>query len=149
MLHSTIMIHLPKPCPVKWESMTAANGGRDCSVCKKFIPDFSGKTESEIVAAFENGWTCGSFRSDQVSDGSTYGGWSNYFSWKTGIALLLAGSIFLISCRRRTSGMYNPNYSRVRIHKQDSVHGKKRHIKQKFFAEPTSESSTETNSNEQ
>jgi hypothetical protein len=113
------MIYLPKPCPVKWESMTAADGGRDCSICQKVIPDFTGKTNDEIMEAVRNGVSCGRFSPDQITDGSTYGSWKHFPGWKTGVAMLVSGSMFFASCHskpeRHTHGMIytTPQYQKT------------------------------------
>lgn len=110
------MIHLPKPCRENWTKMTPVEGGRHCGSCDKVITDFTDKTEYEILMAITSpNRVCGHFRSDQVTDGQTYGGWQHYFKWKSAVAVLIAGSLFLAACHKkayRTGGMPNrPKHS--------------------------------------
>lgn len=129
------MIHLPAHCPESWDNMTPVDGGRHCASCNKIIPDFSDKTEAEIIAHLQTtGQSCGRFRSDQVSDGTTYGGWQSYFKWKSAVAMLMIGSVFMISCRRHTSGMYAVYPEKHRIRKHDTTEGK-RTPRARFFGE--------------
>ncbi len=97
------MIHLPTPCYENWDEMAPAEGGRHCGSCNKILPDFTNKTEEEILEFMASSSTvvCGQFRTDQVTDGQTYGGWQHYFKWKAAVAVLLVGSLFFTSCRSK------------------------------------------------
>jgi len=122
------MIHLPTPCHEKWDNMTPVDGGRHCGSCNKVLPDFSVMQEEQIAAYFKSatGPVCGQFRADQVSDGTTYGGWKFYSKWKTAVALLLIGSMFMISCRRHTRGCvaYSDKGDVKHGHKKEQKAGK-------------------------
>lgn len=99
------MIHLPVPCHEDWQKMKAVDGGRHCGSCNKVLPDFSSMSDEQITAFIQRtGTSCGHFRADQVQDGTTYGGWKFYGKWKAAVALLVLGSVFLVSCRRQVSG---------------------------------------------
>lgn len=99
------MIHLPTPCNENWEAMTPVEAGRHCTVCNISVTDFTRMNEEQIKDHISRyGLHCGRFTADQVSDGTTYGSWQHYFKWKSAVALLLLGSMFLISCRRQVSG---------------------------------------------
>ena len=102
------MIHLPEVCHEGWNNMTPVNGGRHCHSCNKVLPDFSGMTTDEIEKHIRTtGAECGRFRADQVTDGSSYGNWKFYGKWKTAVALLMIGSLFMVSCRRHVKGKMN------------------------------------------
>lgn len=99
------MIHLPTACHEDWQNMTPVEGGRHCNSCNKVLPDFSVMSDEEIQShLLKSGAGCGRFRADQVTDGTTYGGWKFYTKWKSAVALLMLGSVFLVSCRRNVSG---------------------------------------------
>lgn len=101
-----LMIHVPNPCPEQWENMSSVNGGRYCASCNICVTDFSQMNEREIGTYLQrtSGRTCGHFRWDQVTDGTTHSGWKYFFKWKSALALLLVGSVFMISCRRHVRG---------------------------------------------
>lgn len=54
-------IRLTFKCPVKWDSMAAADGGRYCDSCKKTVKDFAGDAQP-----VEEGHECGSFYATQL-----------------------------------------------------------------------------------
>lgn len=127
------MIHVPNPCPVKWDAMTPQKGGRHCASCNKLIPDFTKSTEEEILLYMETtGQTCGRFRTEQVTDGQTYGGWQHYFRWKTAVSLLLLGSLFFTSCNKNAP-KHTTGYRYMGAPKQSKSKSDK---KAKWFAEP-------------
>lgn len=99
------MIHLPTPCHENWNEMTPVERGRHCAVCNISVTDFTHMSNEQIAEHVKQyGLHCGRFRADQVTDGSNYGSWQHYFKWKSAVALLLLGSMFLVSCRRHVSG---------------------------------------------
>ncbi len=133
------MIHLPTPCPKNWNKMTPVEGGRHCDACSKVIPDFSDKTEAEIIQAIQSGVTCGSFATSQVTDGSTYGGWKHFLNWKIGMAMLVAGSVFMASCSGASSRNRTTGFVATAQHKKITKGHKKKHKNQyKFFTDTES-----------
>lgn len=126
------MINLPTPCVQSWDNMTPVDGGRHCASCNKVIPDFTQKTEEEILEHLSNGQTCGHFRADQITDGATHGSWQHYFKWKHAIALLLMGSLFLTACRRRTTGIVAKWDDPPKHKSKEGKHGK-RELREKWF----------------
>lgn len=101
--------------------MSPVDGGRHCGSCDKVIADYSKMTDQEIIRHINtSGSGCAHFRADQVSDGTTYGGWKFHHKWKVAVAMLLIGSVFLVSCRRRTTGFYAiPKKSWKHKHKKE------------------------------
>ena len=98
--------------------MTPAGGGRHCASCNKVLPDFSQKTNEEILEYMANasGEVCGRFRADQVTDGTTYGGWKFYSKWKVAVSVLLIGSVFMISCRQKIQGKRHVPFKEEKRH---------------------------------
>ena len=85
--------------------MSPVEQGRFCSVCKIAVTDFTQMDEQQIADHIKQyGLHCGRFNAAHVSDGTSYGSWQHYFKWKSALALLLMGSMFLASCRRHVSG---------------------------------------------
>jgi hypothetical protein len=120
------MIHLPAPCHENWDKMIPVEGGRHCSSCNKLIRDFTNHSQEEIVSLISSSATitCGRFRADQVTDGQTYGGWKYFFKWKSAVSVLLAGSMFLISCHKKS---YKSGGSVWHLREHD--HGDTVHVK--------------------
>lgn len=99
------MIHLPTPCTLDWSGMTPVETGRHCSVCNISVTDFTQMNEAQIkdhIAKY--GLHCGRFRADQVTDDTSYTGWKYFSKWKSAVATLLIGSVFMVSCRRHVHG---------------------------------------------
>jgi hypothetical protein len=46
-------ISIPEPCHENWDAMSPTAQGRFCGSCQKEVVDFSGKTDTEILAFFE------------------------------------------------------------------------------------------------
>lgn len=62
-------LSVPKPCHKNWNEMLTEEKGRFCQSCSKTVLDFTGKSNDEIIALFENNKTekvCGRFRKDQL-----------------------------------------------------------------------------------
>ncbi|WP_445711515.1 hypothetical protein [Flavobacterium sp.] len=62
-------LSVPKPCHENWNEMLSEEKGRFCQSCSKTVLDFTGKSNDEIIALFENNKTekvCGRFRKDQL-----------------------------------------------------------------------------------
>ena len=62
-------LHIPQPCPEKWENMNPSEKGRFCAGCQKEVIDFRAMSDMEIKAFFQQRKTktCGHFRKDQLN----------------------------------------------------------------------------------
>ncbi len=134
------MIHLTTPCNENWDKMTPVDGGRHCGSCDKVITDYTKMTDEEIIAHMNSSGTgCAHFRADQVQDGTSYEGWKFYAKWKAAVALLMIGSVFMVSCRRQLSGAYHTNYQRVPHKKNDSTQQGRRTVRTQFLIDDQTE----------
>lgn len=68
MRKTSLTVFIPRPCQQSWEDMTPAAGGRFCDSCQKTVTDFTGLTDSEILALLSNTSQqyCGRFRQSQL-----------------------------------------------------------------------------------
>jgi hypothetical protein len=64
-----IQLQIPKPCHENWNEMTPYDQGRFCNSCQKNVVDFTGMSDSQLVAFFKKpttGSVCGRFMNDQL-----------------------------------------------------------------------------------
>ncbi len=60
-------IHLPQPCHENWHSMSLDEKGRHCQQCDKVVHDFTGFSDTELLAFFEREQgVCGRFKTSQL-----------------------------------------------------------------------------------
>src|SRR4026208_353323 len=97
-------IQLPKPCHENWDNMSPVEQGRFCNSCQKAVVDFTGMSDTQLVAFFKKSSTgslCGRFDSDQIERDISIPGkrmpWLKYF-----LNLLIPA--FLISNKGRSQG---------------------------------------------
>ncbi|QJB40611.1 carboxypeptidase-like regulatory domain-containing protein [Chitinophaga oryzae] len=64
----SLIVSIPHPCQQSWENMIPAAGGRFCDSCRKTVIDFTGLTDSEVLALLSNTSQqyCGRFRQSQL-----------------------------------------------------------------------------------
>jgi hypothetical protein len=101
---------LPEPCNESWRKMTPQQEGRLCAACDTVVVDFTAKTETEIIAYFEQRKEqkiCGKYRAEHVA----VPGRRMRFKWLAAALALLVGSSFISSCRRHVHGKVSA-YSR-------------------------------------
>ncbi len=70
-MKTNFQISIPTPCHEDWEKFTPTSTGGFCGSCQKNVIDFSGMSESQLVAYFRdlptnNQHLCGRFRDDQL-----------------------------------------------------------------------------------
>ena len=70
-MKTNFQISIPKPCNEDWGKFTPTSTGGFCGSCQKNVIDFSGMSESQLVAYFrdlpaDNQHVCGRFRNDQL-----------------------------------------------------------------------------------
>jgi hypothetical protein len=61
---------IEEPCHEKWNNMAPADKGRFCDSCQKQVIDFTGMSDSQLVAFFKKpstGSLCGRFNADQLN----------------------------------------------------------------------------------
>ena len=82
-------IHLPAPCPARWDDLTPAPGGRHCAACNHIVVDFTTLSEADTLAALRQpGRVCGRFRPEQLAASDTpAGGWAR---WLAAVAVTLS-----------------------------------------------------------
>jgi len=97
-------IDIPKPCHENWNKMNPVEQGRFCNSCQKAVVDFTGMSDSQLVAFFKKlstGSVCGRFENDQLGREILIPGkrmpWLKYF-----LNLLIPA--FLISNKARSQG---------------------------------------------
>lgn len=62
-------LNIPQPCHEDWERMLPADKGRFCNSCQKQVIDFTGMSDSQLIAFFRKpstGSVCGRFMQDQL-----------------------------------------------------------------------------------
>jgi hypothetical protein len=62
-------LQIPEPCHENWDKMTPVDKGRFCDSCQKAVVDFTGMSDSQLVAFFKKpstGSVCGRFYNDQL-----------------------------------------------------------------------------------
>jgi CarboxypepD_reg-like domain len=70
-MKTSFQISIPTPCHEDWGKFTPTSTGGFCGSCQKNVVDFSGMSESQLVAYFrdlptDNQHLCGRFRDDQL-----------------------------------------------------------------------------------
>jgi hypothetical protein len=70
-MKTNFQISIPTPCDEDWGKFTPTSTGGFCGSCQKNVVDFSGMSESQLVAYFrdlptDNQHLCGRFRNDQL-----------------------------------------------------------------------------------
>ena len=73
-------ISIPTPCHERWEEFTPTSTGGFCGSCQKNVIDFSGMSDSQLVAYFrdlptDNQHICGRFRNDQLQKNYDINSW--------------------------------------------------------------------------
>ena len=64
-----LQLNIADPCHEDWDNMTDNEKGKFCGSCQKQVTDFSGMTDSQVVAFFRKktaGTVCGRFNDDQL-----------------------------------------------------------------------------------
>lgn len=86
-----IKISIPTPCHRQWSELTPASGKGFCSSCQKYVIDFTGSSEQEIVKYISdaNRKICGRFREEQLKNDFL----SGPGQIRPGISLIKAGVI--------------------------------------------------------
>jgi len=62
-------LQIPEPCHESWDKMTPVDKGRFCDSCQKAVVDFTGMSDSQLIAYFKKpstGSMCGRFYNDQL-----------------------------------------------------------------------------------
>ena len=62
-------LQIPEPCHESWDKMTPVDKGRFCDSCQKDVIDFTGMSDTQLVAFFKKpstGSVCGRFNNDQL-----------------------------------------------------------------------------------
>jgi len=79
-------LQIPEPCHENWDKMTPVDKGRFCDSCQKAVVDFTGMSDSQLVAFFKKpstGSVCGRFFNDQLARDIVMPGkrlpWLKYF----------------------------------------------------------------------
>ena len=103
-MSNKFQIDIPKPCHESWDKMNPVEQGRFCNSCQKAVVDFTGMSDSQLVAFFKKpstGSVCGRFENDQLGREILIPGkrmpWLKYF-----LNLLIPA--FLISNKARSQG---------------------------------------------
>ena len=99
-----LQIRLPNPCHEDWNKMSPAEQGRFCNSCQKAVVDFTGMSDSQLVAFFKKpstGSICGRFDNDQLGRNLSIPGkrmpWLKYF-------LQLLVPTFLFAFKAKSQG---------------------------------------------
>jgi CarboxypepD_reg-like domain len=79
-MKTSFQISIPTPCDERWEEFTPTSTGGFCGSCQKNVVDFSGMSESKLVAYFrdlptDNQHLCGRFRDDQLQKNYDINSW--------------------------------------------------------------------------
>lgn len=64
-----LQLQIPEPCHEDWEKMSACDKGRFCNSCQKTVVDFTGMSDTQLVAFFRKpstGSLCGRFNDQQL-----------------------------------------------------------------------------------
>ena len=64
-----LQLQIPEPCHEDWNKMTPVDKGRFCDSCQKSVIDFTGMSDTQLVAFFKKpstGSLCGRFNNDQL-----------------------------------------------------------------------------------
>ena len=62
-------LQIAEPCHENWDKMTPVDKGRFCDSCQKAVHDFTGMSDSQLIAFFKKpstGSACGRFYNDQL-----------------------------------------------------------------------------------
>lgn len=90
-------IHIPEPCPEKWNAMTVSGEGRYCDRCCKVVVDFTQKTNEEIRDYFRSRKgerICGHYRPGQVSVPAPRGAKKRIAHFALALYLVFGGLLF-------------------------------------------------------
>jgi hypothetical protein len=79
-MKTNFQISIPTPCLEDWGKFTPTSMGGFCGSCQKNVVDFSGMSESQLVAYFrdlptDNKHLCGRFRNDQLQKNYDIDSW--------------------------------------------------------------------------
>jgi CarboxypepD_reg-like domain len=79
-MKTNFQISIPTPCDEDWGKFTPTSTGGFCGSCQKNVVDFSGMSESQLVAYFrdfptDNQHLCGRFRDDQLQKNYNIESW--------------------------------------------------------------------------
>jgi len=103
-MSNKFQIQLPKPCHENWNKMNPVEQGRFCNSCQKAVVDFTGMSDTQLVAFFKKpstGSVCGRFDKDQLERDLSVPGkrmpWLKYF-------LQLLVPTFLFACKAKSQG---------------------------------------------
>lgn len=109
-------IQLTFTCPVKWNSMSASEGGKYCSSCNKVVRDFTKATAVQVESVTEE-HACGNFYATQLHKPyndkrdvlvAYYQKITSGNASRKMLILFVTALMFLTGCRshRRLSGAY-------------------------------------------
>ena len=84
-MQTSFQLNIQNPCHEAWEGFKPTPEGGFCASCQKNVIDFSGMTDSQLVAYFrdlptENQHLCGRFRNDQLQNDYRIEEWFPTFS---------------------------------------------------------------------
>lgn len=67
-MNKKLTLSIADPCHEDWDKMSDDAKGKFCGACQKQVVDFTGMTESQLVAFFRKpaGSVCGRFRVEQL-----------------------------------------------------------------------------------
>lgn len=93
-MKKNITLSIPNSCSAKWASFTPVTQGGFCQTCSKTVIDFTGMTDEQVVAFFDNNTTqtCGRFRPGQLKGYSVM----PMVKVRPGISLVKAGVLSLL-----------------------------------------------------
>lgn len=79
-MKTNFQVSIPTPCLEDWGKFTPTSTGGFCGSCQKNVVDFSGMSESQLVAYFrdlpsDNQHLCGRFRNDQLQKNYDMDSW--------------------------------------------------------------------------
>jgi hypothetical protein len=79
-MRTNFQISIPTPCDEDWGKFTPTSTGGFCGSCQKNVIDFSGMSDSQLVAYFrdlptDNQHLCGRFRNDQLQKNYDIASW--------------------------------------------------------------------------
>ena len=93
-----LQLKIAEPCHEDWNNMTPVEKGRFCDSCQKAVVDFTGMSDTQLVAFFKKpstGSACGRFYNDQLDRNLAVAGkrmpWLKYF-FQIAIPALLISS---------------------------------------------------------
>ena len=65
----SLTIHIPQPCPERWDDMQPAEQGRFCGSCQKTVIDYTAFSDQELVRLLSKvpEASCGRFHNEQLN----------------------------------------------------------------------------------